>query len=282
MKVDSRILIGLGVVVVGIIVYIIIKNSIKDDDKDDNTKTNKAKLDRLEKALKNAGIDTLEDFTETTSTAPEETGFTKSELFEIIDLYYPMSRCAVEMLFDDGLLFDGEIWTLGEKSDGKVVIIEPGRESSSLLRGLPMDEEDLFELAGLHSLVFVLENDNLNDWYNAFIGAVSLMSDQKSKKYYKGHLWAKYDKDHEDPYSTLVLYMDTLTPRGNELNKNTEVYVEAEWLHDNPVDENGNRDNYIKYTAKTQFERNKGKINELKKNYFTDKLYDYMVQCNSE
>jgi len=305
MKVDSRILIGLGVVVVGIIVYIIIKNSIKDDDdKDDNTKTNKVKLDRLEKALKNAGIDTLEDFTETTSTAPEETTSTapeettstapeettstapeetgstapeettstKDELFEIVDLYFPKVRCVWEKLFDDGLEVDSRLTTFKENSDGKIIRSDDGEESLLRKKEFMIEAEEInIQL----SLVYALKNDNIEVWYDGFIGTLASMSGE-------GYIWAKYDKDHEDPYSTLVLYSDTT--RGTDgINKNTEDYVEKGWLYDSSTDEDGTRIGYIKYTAKTQFERNKGKINELKEAMdLSPELYNYMVQCNSD
>ena len=104
MKVDIKILIGLGVVIIGVIVFIFIRNNKKNKDEDeDDKKDNNKRLNRLENALRNAGIDTLEDFTETTSTAPEEKVYTKSELFEIIDLYYSKFKCVLEKLFDEGM-----------------------------------------------------------------------------------------------------------------------------------------------------------------------------------
>ena len=275
MKVDSRILIGLGVVVVGIIVYIIIKNSNKDDE--DNTKTNKAKLDRLEKALKNAGIDTLEDFSETTTATDQEDvlknlTYTKDKLFEIVDLYFPKVRCVWEKLFDDGITrftTKLETITLGENSDGKVTW-NVNDEVDHIL-----STNYLAEINIGCSLVFALESDILDDWYYGFIGAVALSSDRTS-------VIAKYDEEHEDPYSTLVLYWDRIGSSTTEMNKNFEDYVEPESLIAKTTNEDGERVNYLKYTATIQFDRNKEKIDELKEAVGNDMYYDYMVQCNSE
>jgi hypothetical protein len=75
----------------------------------------------------------------------------------------------MEKFFDDGLEINGNVSTLGENSDGKVVYIEEGDENV-------LSKEGLFEVVGIHSLVFSLENDNLNEWYDGFIGALDLMS----------------------------------------------------------------------------------------------------------
>ena len=291
MKVDSRILIGLGVVVVGIIVYIIIKSNKdkddddKNDDKEDNTKTNKARLDRLEKALTNAGIDTLEDFGESqkmTSTQ-EETGFTKSELFNIINQYFPTSLCVVEKLLDDGLMnVNNKIRThyqLVENPEGKVEKRE-SEYTSDIENNMYLDNFDqnlltrglLISSFMVSSLIFALENDNLDNWYSTFIGIMSMMSLREEDS-----MFASYDEDHEDPYSTLVLYWQM----GDGTSKNPEDYIEAGWLYDRPTNADGSRVQYIKFTPKIQFDRNKEKIEELKQ-FIVMVFYDYMVKCNSE
>ena len=291
MKVDRRILIGLGVVVVGIIVYIIIKNSNKDDDdddknddKEDNTKTNKARLDRLEKALTNAGIDTLEDFGESVqamTSTQEETGFTKSELFNIINQYFPTSLCVVEKLLDDGLMNDNNKirthYQLVENHEGKV----EKRESEYILGSnmyLANFDQNLLTRGLLissfimSSLIFALENDNLDNWYSTFIGIMSMMSLREEDS-----MFASYDEDHEDPYSTLVLYWQM----GDGTSKNPEDYIEAGWIYDRPTNADGSMVQYIKFTPKIQFDRNKEKIEDLKQ-FIVMVFYDYMVKCNSE
>jgi len=252
MKVGIRILIGLGVVVAIIfsvmVFYYIFFYFI---------------ISLLKILIKMMMVKSNKDKTETTSTAQEallmKTTYTKDEIFEIVDLYFPKVRCVLEKLFDDGLEINGNVSTLRENSDGKVVL----------------HKSDLYEICVLPSLIYALENDNLNVWYNAYIGVVALTSESFS-------IIAKYDEEHEDPYSTLVIYLDqSISSSTTEMNKNFEDYVEPESLVDT-TNADGLRLQYIKHTPKIQFDRNKEKIDDLKELVSNIMYYNYMVQCNSD
>jgi len=288
MKVDIKILIGLGVVIIGVIVFIFIRNNKKNKDEDDKKDNNK-RLNRLENALRNAGIDTLEDFTETTSTAPEEKVYTKSELFEIIDLYYSKFKCVLEKLFDDGIDYPPMNISLEENSDGTVSRIRTRRNSHT--RDIKVRDsftnERIGEVILKYYLPFVLEHGTLDDWYDYLIGILAyvkqMYKENPNHKGLSGRLWAKYDKEHEDPYRTLVIYWDKNASSTDQINKNTEDYVENDTLMGSSTNEDGSEVLYLKYPAIILWEKYKETdLNEFKQTRnFIDEIYDYMVQCNS-
>lgn len=288
MKVDKTTLIGIVVVIIIFIIIFYVLNSNKDNDNNDvvseennNNNTNNDRLDQLERSLEGAGIKTVESFKDTF------TGYTRNELTEMVDLYYPKSKCLLEKGFTNGLTNDSnDLIKFTENSEGKVVVVIDG--TSRLLK-----PEAIVQLFAMKSLVFSLENDNIDDWYNAFIGVISAMGGPGGLE----NMFATYDRDHEDPYSTLAIYMsrpprvryDSVTgdPIPDESDStwspstNPEDYVESISLTEHPTNSDGSRVNYIKYTARIQFDRNKEKINLLKENNFSQKLYDELLACNS-
>ena len=293
MKLNKSFLIGLIVVVIIFIVIFYILNSNKDTDdnnvvsednnnvvpEDNNNVVSEDKVDHLERSLKSAGIKTIETFNDTS------TGYTRKELTEMIDLYYSKSKCLLEKGFTDGLTNDSnQIIKFAENSEGKVVVVIDG---TSILLSPMM----IVELFAMFSLVFSLENDNIDDWYAAFIGVISVMGGQDN-------MFATFDKNHKDPYSTLAIYISR-PPRVRHIHvagegpipvesestwspsTNPEDYVESISLTEHPTNSDGSKVNYIKYTARIQFDRNKEKINLLKENNFSQKLYDELLACNS-
>ena len=88
MKVDKTILIGLVIVIIILIVVFYVLNNKKD---------NNDRLDTLERSLKEAGIKTVETLEDTF------TGYTRNELMEMMDLYFPKSKCLLEKALTDGL-----------------------------------------------------------------------------------------------------------------------------------------------------------------------------------
>jgi hypothetical protein len=260
MKVDKTTLIGIVVVIIIFIIIFYVLNSNKD---------NEDRLDQLERSLEGAGIKTVEAFKDTS------TGYTRNELTEMIDLYYPKSKCLLEKGFTDGLTNDqNDIVKFAENSEGKVVI-----DGTSIL----LNPEMIVQVFAMKSLVFSLENDNIDDWYNAFIGVISVMGGQDGPE----HMFATFDRDHEDPYSTLAVYMprrpsdewgsdSTWSP-----STNPDDFVEAISFTESPTNSDGSRVNNIKYTARVQFDRNKDKIDLLKNSNFSKRIYDEMVACNS-
>ena len=63
-------------------------------------------------------------------------------------------------------------------------------------------------------------------------------------------------RDHEDPYSTLVLYTSSSRPPST----NPDDFVESISLTERPTNSDGSRIRNIKYTARLQFDRNKEKL----------------------
>tara|TARA_B100001248_G_C27257831_1_gene396943 strand:+ start:96 stop:845 length:750 start_codon:yes stop_codon:yes gene_type:complete len=248
MKVDKTILIGLVIVIIILIVVFYVLNNKKD---------NNDRLDTLERSLKEAGIKTVETFEDTF------TGYTRNELMEMMDLYFPKSKCLLEKALTDGLtLSNNGIIKLVENSQGKVVV--DGRNSL-------VDSEFIIQLFGILSLVYSLENDNLDDWYNVFVGVISVQGSNSN-------MFATYDRDHEDPYSTLVLYTSSSRPPST----NPDDFVESISLTERPTNSDGSRIRNIKYTARLQFDRNKEKINLIKgSGEFDQRVYDELVACNS-
>ena len=150
--------------------------------------------------------------------------------------------------------------------------------------------ERIGEVIITYYLPFVLEHGTLDDWYDCLIGILAffkqMYKEHPDHKGLSGRLWAKYDKEHEDPYRTLVLYWDKNDQNStDQINKNTEDYVENDTLMGSSTNEDGSEVLYLKYPAVILWERYKEEIdlNELKQGRnFIDELYDYMVQCNSD
>ncbi len=260
MKVDKTTLIGIVVVIIIFIIIFYLLNSNKDNDNNDivsEENTNNDRLDQLERSLEGAGIKTVESFKDTS------TGYTRNELTELIDLYYPTSRCLLEKGFTDGLTNDdNEIVKFAENSEGKVVI-----DGTSIL----LNPEIIVKFFAMFSMIYSLENDNIDDWYNAFIGVISVLGGQDN-------IFATYDRDHEDPYSTLAIYMSNSRPPSN----NPDDFVEAISMLEAPRNSDGSRVRNLKYTARLQFDLNKEKINLLKGGSdFVQRIYDELVACNS-
>ena len=270
MKLNKSFLMVLIVVVIIFIVIFYLLNRNKDTNvvsEDNNNVVSENKLDQLEQSLEEAGIQTVETFA-------DDTGYTKKELRRMITLYYPKMKCVLEKAFTDGLINDNnEKVLLLENSEGKVVVLR-GNDvvSEEVDDGRILNAEGVIQILGIFSLIFALENDNLKDYYDAFIGIISVVANSNK------NMFATYDKDNKDPYSTLVLYQN----KTDIANKNIEDYLEAISFVEEPTNNVGKRAKYVKYTARIQFDRNKKIIDSLKQNNFSQKIYDEMISCNSK